>query len=244
MGRAWRQDRCERSACWRFGTDAHVSWSSFIWPHAVRESYSVRPTNWLAGYIWLSTAGCRHWRLQPLHLLLAAFCKYWYGLRCHICTDFVPKLWSVDRNSGTPPLTRNTLSYLQLKGVSTFRSPTDSTKQWLSHSGERKISVLNLKHERNEALTKHFADFLFPFAIWRSTLCVRRFSGFEDIEWIFSFLLIVDMGRDSSVGIATGYGLDGRDIESRWRRDFPHLSRPALGPTQPPIQWVPGHSRG
>ena len=52
------------------------------------------------------------------------------------------------------------------------------------------------------------------------------------------------VGRDSSVGIATLYGLDGPGIESRWGRDFPRLSRPALGPTPPPIQWVPGLSRG
>ena len=45
-------------------------------------------------------------------------------------------------------------------------------------------------------------------------------------------------------GIAIVYGLDGPVIESRWERDFPHLSRPALGLTQPPVQWVPGLSRG
>ena len=44
-------------------------------------------------------------------------------------------------------------------------------------------------------------------------------------------IYLTSEGRDSSVGIATGYGLDGPGIESRWGRDFLHLSRPALGPT-------------
>ena len=50
------------------------------------------------------------------------------------------------------------------------------------------------------------------------------------------FRKLYQKGRDSSVGTVTRYGLDGPGIESRWRRHFPHPSRPALGPTQPPVQ--------
>ena len=52
------------------------------------------------------------------------------------------------------------------------------------------------------------------------------------------------MERDSSVGVATRYGLDGPGFESRRGRDFPHLSIPALGSTQSPVQWIPGLSLG
>ena len=46
-------------------------------------------------------------------------------------------------------------------------------------------------------------------------------------------------GRDSVVGIATLYGLDGPELEPRWGRDFPHSSRPAFGLSQPPVQGLP-----
>jgi hypothetical protein len=51
--------------------------------------------------------------------------------------------------------------------------------------------------------------------------------------------------RDSSVGIALGYGLDYRASRVRFLAGlgiflFTTASRTALGPTQPPIQCVPG----
>jgi hypothetical protein len=51
--------------------------------------------------------------------------------------------------------------------------------------------------------------------------------------------------RDSSVGIALGYGLDDRGSRVRFTAGlgiflFTTASRTALGPTQHPIQWVQG----
>jgi hypothetical protein len=48
--------------------------------------------------------------------------------------------------------------------------------------------------------------------------------------------------RDSWVGIAMGYELDGRSSIPGLGKRFLYstASRPALGPTQPPIQWVTG----
>ena len=62
-----------------------------------------------------------------------------------------------------------------------------------------------------------------------------------------AFELLVDkatkLGPGSSVGIATDYGLDGPGSNPGGDEIF-RPSKPSLGPTQPPVQWVQCLSRG
>jgi len=50
-------------------------------------------------------------------------------------------------------------------------------------------------------------------------------------------------GPGSCVGIVTHYGLDGPGSNTGGNEIF-RPSRPLLRPTQPPVKWVPGLSRG
>jgi hypothetical protein len=61
----------------------------------------------------------------------------------------------------------------------------------------------------------------------------------------FMHLLVLFRSRDISAGIAQGYGLDSRGSIRGGGKTFLFTiaSRPALGPSQPPIQWVPGVTR-
>jgi hypothetical protein len=69
----------------------------------------------------------------------------------------------------------------------------------------------------------------------------RSFKTFHSTHEI-SHSEIIILSADSSVGIATVYGLEGRNlIPGRVKIFlFSTASRPSLGPTQPPIHWVPG----
>jgi hypothetical protein len=65
------------------------------------------------------------------------------------------------------------------------------------------------------------------------------------IKSFFQSLNLLHKRRDSSVGIVLGYGLDdqGSRFDSWQGLGIFFLTtvfRMALGPTQPPIQWVPG----
>ena len=76
-------------------------------------------------------------------------------------------------------------------------------------------------------------------------LCVSHHLNTSDVHRFWS-KLVLNLGRDSSVGIATRYGRDGPGIESRWGGGEIFRTRPGR-PWAPPNLYKVGtgsHSRG
>jgi hypothetical protein len=69
----------------------------------------------------------------------------------------------------------------------------------------------------------------------------RTCDKFQDT---FCSTYISGVGRESSVGVATRYGLDSPDNEFQWGAIFSASNHTGPGARPPPMQWVASHSRG
>ena len=112
-----------------------------------------------------------------------------------------------------------------------------------SATGKRKRSTYVIKWRQNVVTARDLQHtFMFPSLESRNLLITLGRKCFSNIGPPRTRILIWE--NHLCIGIATGYGLDGRGIESQWGQVLPRPSRPSLGPTQPPMQWVPVLSSG
>ena len=99
---------------------------------------------------------------------------------------------------------------------------------------ETKLPTPRCRDHRNyEALSPHRGD-----NPSRGNISTRKIYKLIIIKPTYTVC-----GPGSSVGIATDYGLDGPGSNPGGNEIF-RPSRPALGPTRPPVQCVSGLSRG
>ena len=104
-----------------------------------------------------------------------------------------------------------------------WRSTSQLTRPKVRKQKVESAQLLISKWERNIFFLHKIGKFCF---ISNKLICSDADTRLSLI-CINYFIPLV--GRDGSVSIATRYGLGVSGIESQWRRDFPHMSRPTLG---------------
>jgi len=80
-------------------------------------------------------------------------------------------------------------------------------------------------------ITRHWIDKRYNYADLDGSSCRCHYEYEDHIRY-------TDVGRDSSVQWHPT-GCTVRGSSPGGGRDLPQPSRPALGPTQPPMQWIP-----
>jgi len=104
----------------------------------------------------------------------------------------------------------------------------------------------NLNCSDSEFAPKFGAIFLFVFIFYYNENA--QLIYYVCIVTVFPCIIYTptssDSGPGSSVSIVTELRVGRSGIESRWGRDFSALPDLHLGPTQPPVKWVPGLSLG
>jgi hypothetical protein len=111
-----------------------------------------------------------------------------------------------------------------------FRKTLEYQISWKSVRGEKKYSMWTDRQtdRQVEANSRFLQFFNVPRNAFKKSVFWSPTVGHEGqikekifASHIINNMLHINRGRDSSVGIATRYGLDGPGIESRWARDFP-----------------------